>query len=156
MSIDVLRGLLRDLGAELGLPELAPDDQGYCSLKIGERITISIQYEPEEQDLVLFTVLGEVGEELRPEAYPILLAGNLFWAETRGGTLAVEPGTGAVFLLMKDKIQAVDGTRFRAMLTDFVETGEIWQKRLEDLAAAEEMPEPEPEPIAAPEYMQRV
>jgi hypothetical protein len=156
MSIDLLRALLRDFGREIGLPDLAPDEQGYCCLKIGERIAVSIQYEAEEQDLALFTLLGEVDEPFRPEAYEMLLSANLFWAETRGGMLAVEPGSGAVYLLMKDKIQVVDGTRFRAMLASFVEIGETWQRRLVELAAPGEASEPEPAPLAATGYMQRV
>ncbi len=134
MSLDIMRGLLRDLGASIGLPDLAPDDDGYCCLRIGEHVTVSLQYEPEGQDIALFAKLCQVPQPFRREAYEMMLAGNLFWAQTRGGTLAVEPSEGVVFLLMKEKAQALEFSRFNAMLENFVEAAEDWQRRLEHLS----------------------
>ena len=64
----------------------------------------------------------------------MMLAGNLFWAQTRGGALAVEPSDGVVFLLMKEKAQALEFSRFNSMLENFVEAAEDWQRRLENLS----------------------
>jgi Tir chaperone family protein CesT len=133
MSIEMMNGLLRDFGAGIGLPDLAPDDQGYCCLMIGEAITLSLQYEPEEEELAMFARIGHVDDDQRGEACEMLLAGNLFWAETKGGTLAFEPASGSVFLMMKDRIQALDGPRFNTLLTRFVEAAEEWRQRLRAL-----------------------
>jgi hypothetical protein len=134
MSLEIMRGLLRDLGASIGLPDLAPDDDGYCCLRIGEHVTVSLQYEPEGQDIALFAKLCQIPQPFRREAYEMMLAGNLFWAQTRGGTLAVEPSDGVVFLLMKEKAQALEFSRFNSMLENFVEAAEDWQRRLENLS----------------------
>ena len=134
MSLDIMRGLLRDLGASIGLPELEPDNDGYCCLRIGEHVTVSLQYEPEGQELALFAKLCRIPPQFRFEAYETMLAGNLFWAQTKGGTLAVEPSEGVVFLLMKEKLQAMDFPRFNALLEGFVEAAESWQRRLEALS----------------------
>jgi hypothetical protein len=134
MSLDIMRGLLRDFGASIGLPDLEPDNDGYCCLRIGEQVTVSLQYEPEGQDLALFAKLCRIPQQFRFEAYEMMLAGNLFWAQTKGGTLAVEPSEGIVFLLMKEKLQAMDFSRFNALLQGFVEAAEDWQRRLEALS----------------------
>ena len=130
MSLDLMRALLRDFGAGIGLPDLAPDDDGYCCLAVGEKVTVSLQYEPQGEDLALFARLCQIDPDDRAEAYEMMLSGNLFWAETKGGTLAIEPADGVVFLLMKEKLQALDHARFNAMLEGFVEAAEAWQRRL--------------------------
>ena len=82
----------------------------------------------------MFAKLCRVPPQFRFEAYETMLAGNLFWAQTKGGTLAVEPSEGVVFLLMKEKLQAMDFPRFNALLEGFVEAAESWQRRLEALS----------------------
>lgn len=134
MSIDSLRGLLRDFGAGIGLPDLAPDAEGYCRLKIGERITVTLQYEPQEHALVLFATLARIGEAGREQACEMMLSANLFWAGTRGCTLAVEPVEGAVMLLAKQNVLSLDLPGFNRLLEDFVEAGEDWQRQLEPFA----------------------
>lgn len=138
MSIEIMRGLLRDFGAGIGLPDLAPDDQGYCCLKIGEQITVSLQYENEEQNLVLFARLGTIDVTMREDAYEMMLTGNLFWSQTRGATLAVEPTGGVAMLFAKENIVALDLTRFNRLLESFVEAGESWIKRLKPFTASDE------------------
>ncbi|MBS0643373.1 MAG: type III secretion system chaperone [Acetobacteraceae bacterium] len=145
MSIDAVRSVLRDLGAGIGLPELAPDDDGYCCLKIGEQITVSMQYESEEQNLVLFARLCAIDPVFREEAYEMLLAGNLFWAQTGGATLAVEPAGGEVMLQAKESTAALDLPRFNRMLQSFVDTGEAWIARLKPFAATPSETAEEPE-----------
>ncbi|MEJ0017899.1 MAG: type III secretion system chaperone [Acetobacteraceae bacterium] len=103
-----MRGLLRDFGAGIGLPQLSPDEQGYCCLRIGEEITISLQYEPEAQNLVLFARLCQIDETASEAANEMMLAGNMFWGQTRGATLAVEPVERIVFLLAKEAVVSLD------------------------------------------------
>jgi hypothetical protein len=149
MSIELMNSLLRDFGATIGLPDLAADEGGYCCLAIGERVRISLQYDPEAQDLALFSQLCRIAPETRFEAYEAMLTGNLFWAATRGGTLAIEPSEGCAMLLMKEKLQALDQHRFQALLEAFTEAAENWQDRLAALAE----PEPPPPQGAPSEYI---
>ncbi len=133
MSLDVMRSLLRDFGAGIGLADLAPDDQGYCCLQFGEHVKVSLQYEPEGQDIVVFARLGAIEPEDRALAHEMMLAGNFFWGQTKGGTLAIDPSEGVVFLLMKEKLRALDLPGFEALLERFVAVAEAWQSRLQVL-----------------------
>jgi hypothetical protein len=146
MSLDLMRSLLRNFGNTIGLPDLAPDDDGYCCLRIGDKVTVSLQYEPEGKDIALFARLCQIPPVTRAEAYEMMLAANLFWAQTRGGTLAVEPTDGVVFLLMKEKAQALENATFNSLLENFVEAAEDWQQRLEpfsdELEAVDDGPAP--------------
>jgi hypothetical protein len=135
MSLDILRSLLRDFGTGIGLPDLAPDDQGYCCLQVGELVKASLQYEPEGQDLVVFARLAEVGPEERPIAHEMMLAGNFFWGQTKGGTLAIDPAEGVVFLQMKEKLRVLDLPGFEALMERFVAAAEAWQGHLQSLTA---------------------
>src|SRR5262249_33730853 len=120
MSMEIYRSLLKGLGATIGLPDLAPDDEGFCAMQFGDRIVVNLQYEAEREDLALFARLGDVEPDLREAAYEMLLAGNLFWKETAGATLSVEPTAGTVYLAAKQAIQSLDQPRFEAMLNEFV------------------------------------
>jgi hypothetical protein len=130
MCSDRLNDLLSQLGTSLGLPNLAPDAQGYCCLQIGG-ITLSIQYEATRQDLVIFSRLCQIDDSAAADAYPLLLAANLLWLETQGATLALDPHDASVFLQIREKIEPLDFPSFLSMLKNFVEVGETWQKRLE-------------------------
>lgn len=157
MSIEIVRGLLRDFGAGIGLPELALDEQGYCCLQIGEQIKVSLQYEADEQDLVLFARLCPIDVAMREEAFEMMLTGNLFWAQTKGATLAVEPADNLAFLLARQKSLSLDLPAFNRLLEDFVETGEAWLRRLRPFAAeAAEATEPAGSEMsgAAQDYIQ--
>jgi hypothetical protein len=140
MSVEILNGLLRDFGKGIGLPDLAPDSDGFCRLRIGEKITVSMQHEPQSDDLVLFTTLVRIAPTERAEAYEMMLSANLFWAGTGGGTLAVEQQDGMAMLLARRSLLALDLPAFETLLESFVQAGETWLRRLDPFAAAADEP----------------
>jgi hypothetical protein len=139
---DHFHNLMHSLGASLGLKTLTPDTQGYCCLQIGERITVSIQYDVEYQDLVMFSRICQLDSNASAEAYELLLNANLLWFQTERATLALDRYDAGVFLQMKEKIEAIDFSRFLSMLEKFVETGEAWQDRLDRFTANKAWPTP--------------
>jgi hypothetical protein len=130
MSVEILHDLLRQFGAQIGLPDLAADEQGFCSLKIGDVVTLSIQYEPEGDDIAIFARLGVIQPEAREDACLLMLSANFMWVETRGATLSLELGESAAYLGVKEPAQALDAVRFARLVQDFVETAEQWTRRL--------------------------
>jgi hypothetical protein len=137
MSLDLLRSFLGGLGAQIGLSGLAPNDDGYCLLQV-ENLPVSIQYQRDTGDVVLFARLCRIAAYATTEANEMMLAGNLFWGQTDGATLAIQQPGNEVYLLAKDKLQALDGLQFKAMLERFVHVGEVWRQRLELLTSDED------------------
>jgi hypothetical protein len=83
----------------------------------------------------------------------MMLTGNLFWAQTKGATLAVEPADGLVFLLAKQNSLSLDLPRFNRLIEDFVETGEAWLRRLKPFAADATEPAASETQYAAQDYI---
>jgi len=137
MSLDLLRSFLGALGAEIGLPGLAPNDDGYCLLQV-ENLPVSIQYRRDTGDVVLFVRLCRIAAYATAEANEMLLAANLFWGQTDGATLAIQQPGNEVYLQAKDKLQALDAPQFNAMLERFVHVGEAWRQRLELLTSEDD------------------
>jgi hypothetical protein len=143
MSSGTLAGLLQDLGDSIGVAGLAPDAQGYCLIGIGE-VLVTMQHEPERDELLLFTRLAVVPEPLHAAACIELLSANLFWIRSGGATFAFEPAEGAVYLQAREPMRVLDTPAFRRLLEGFVETAEAWTARLMALAAAPESAATEP------------
>ena len=137
MSSGTLAGLLQDLGDSIGIADLAPDGQGYCMIGIGE-VLVTLQHEPERDELLLFTRLAVLPEPLRAAACIELLSANLFWIRSGGATFAFEPAEGAVYLQAREPMRVLDTPAFRRLLEAFVETAEAWAARLAALAAPPE------------------
>jgi hypothetical protein len=132
--MDAFRDLLASFGASLGLPELAPDDEGYCALRFDD-LEVHLQYEPEEDELLVFTRLGEIDDDEPAELYGRMLAANLFWQGTGGATLGVQPEDGMVFLSRKVAMRALDDAKFRQLLEQFVNTGDDWRREVESFVS---------------------
>lgn len=138
MSAIIFKELLHNLGNEIGLPQLAPDAQGYCCLQFDEKIVVNIQYVDNSQNLLLFTSVGALDEKNRRKGFEKMLQANLFWQDTGGSTLGVDPETFTVIMAYQEPIRGVDYQRFRGLLETFVNTSELWMKRIGEFNQQEE------------------
>lgn len=129
MSRESYAALLAGFGQSLGLPGVAPDEEGYCALSFDELI-VHFQYDDEADEVTAFAKLGEVDEDRAEGIYAMLLAANLFWQGTKGGTLAVEPDTGTAFIADRRPAVLLDEARFQDWLGQFVEIADHWRARL--------------------------
>ena len=127
MSVEQFQGLVAEISARTGVADLAADADGYLALSFDDHV-LHLQYEPDDDVVALFTRLPEVEEVRAEQIYLMLLSANLFWQGTGGGTFAVEPATGAVFLMDRRAfagLRADDAVawleRFRAMVGHWVE-----------------------------------
>ncbi len=92
-GMDHVGGSLRgtrsgNFGQSIGLAEATPDADGYCAMSFDE-LVVHFQYDAD--DVVIFSRLGEVDEDRVEGIYGMLLAANMFWQGTKGGTISVEP-----------------------------------------------------------------
>lgn len=132
--------LIAELGRQLGIPELALDDDGVATLALDEGGTIvSLGHAPDAGTLDLMICLDEVvpaGAALA-EAF----AANFGWGVGDGACFALEPTSGA--LVLQRRCTAEDGPHLHDILEGMVLSAEAWARRLGPRGC-----EPAAEPVA--------
>lgn len=131
MSKQLFTQLLGELGKSVGLPELAPDDDNYCCLGFDDKIITHLQYNEENDVVMLFAQLGVVDEDKAALIYPRILKANLFWQGTGGATLGVDDESKEVLMAYQIPIQMLDFSKFQELLEGFINTAELWINTLE-------------------------
>lgn len=131
MSQDLYKQLLSELGASVGLPDLAPDEDDYCCLGFDDKIVTHLQYNAENEILMMFSQLGEIDDEQKNAIYPKMLKANLFWQGTGGGTIGVDDETNEVLMCYQFPIRQLDFHKFQELLESFINTSELWINTLE-------------------------
>jgi hypothetical protein len=129
MSLATFKALVSELGAGLGVPAMAADDDGYVALTFDD-MELHLQHEADADEIVVFTRLGEVEIDRAAEIYGMLLGANLFWQGTRGATFSVEPDLGVVFLADRQPAGGMALERLNEWLEHFLDTTDYWRKRL--------------------------
>jgi len=130
MSLAHFQGVIRDFGAKVGMPDMAADDEGYIAISFDDR-TIHLQYETDQDRVVVFTKLGEAEVDRLVEIYSMMLAANLFWQGTNGATFSIEPDTGTVFLADRKSAPTLSLGSLSDWLEGFINITEYWAKKLE-------------------------
>lgn len=130
MSLSSYQALIQELGAQLGAADMQADDTGYIALTI-DTIQAHLQYDAEEDRVLLFTRLPAVEVDRAAEIYGLLLAANLFWQGTGGATFSIDFNTGRVFLADRRGREGVSATVLSDWLEGFVDVALHWQGRLE-------------------------
>lgn len=121
---------LSDLGANLQIEGLAPDDEGLCLLQIAADLFVELEFDPETSDLLMSAELGRIGQAHLPDWYPALLHANAFWCGTNGATLGLHEATGAVILCLREPVRGLTGELLIGLFERFTQTAEDWHQRL--------------------------
>jgi hypothetical protein len=158
MSVEAFAELIRNFGQSIGLAEATPDADGYCAMSFDE-LVVHFQYDAD--DVVIFSRLGEVDEDRVEGIYGMLLAANMFWQGTKGGTISVEPDSRVAFIADRRPLAYTSDATFRDWLSGFIDIAEHWTDRLATanaggplLAGDDELP---PQPLdPGAEFMTRV
>lgn len=130
---DAVQQIIATFGQTIGIGDLGLDDDSYCCLMIDQDMVINIELDEAAQRLLLYSVVG------RPDAerFPLLLEANYLGQGTGGGSLGLQPGTGAAVLSREVPVAQLDVPTFSTALERFVNLTEDWTKRLQ---AAESEP----------------
>jgi hypothetical protein len=145
MTVEAYARLLESFGQSIGLPELAPDDEGYCALSFDD-LVVHLQHEPEEGEIAAFARIGAVEEDRAEEIYEMLLNANQLWAGTAGATLSVQPEDRAVFIATRKPLQVLGEGSFRDWLGKFVDITDYWTARLARVNGGGPIDDPEDGP----------
>ena len=132
MSRENLEGLLRRLGASVGIDALGLDEEGCCALQVDGDL-VSIEFDEESQSAILTTACGPLPEAAREAALQAIADANFHWAGTGGGTLSTNSREAVVYLQYREPTIHLEGPRFELLLQALLHNAERWRKRLQAL-----------------------
>ena len=122
--------LINQLGAQLGIEELTPDEDGLCLLELAGELFVEIDHDPGTNFLSLSSEVGRIPDALAPAWYPNLLEANAFWIGTGGATLGLHQATGSVILAYREPLRGLTAEYLSGLFDDFVTTAQIWKGRI--------------------------
>jgi hypothetical protein len=124
---DAVQQIIATFGQTIGIGDLGLDDDGYCCLVIDQDMVINIELDEAAQRLLLYSVVG------RPdgERFPLLLEANYLGQGTDGGSLGLQPSTGAAVLSREVPVAQLDVPAFSTAPERFINLTEDWTKRLQ-------------------------
>ncbi|CAM2005144.1 type III secretion system chaperone [Acanthopleuribacter pedis] len=146
--------LIAEFGAVIGIPQLAADEEGVCTIALNETYFLHLGYRDSGPagEVVVTTQLGSVDPEVRAEVFADLLAENLY-PETLDLAFAWDKHRQMVVLTAKVSLHDLDAPAFSTFLERFMEINTYWTGRLEgtpaepvDSPASEDSPVSEPSP----------
>ena len=98
MSRARVETVLAELARDWELSDLALDDNDFFCLQTADGVLVNIDYFEQDDALAFYTTVCRVPAEAGGEIYQVLLESNCDWAETAGGTLALDPTSEFVLL----------------------------------------------------------
>ena len=123
---DILSALAEQVGLDaqelLTTQELVVD---------GQPIGLQLDGDDRTGDLVFFASLGTPDAEQLQRVIRTLLEANHFWVGTGGCTLGLQPGTGAVTLCGRIRLDELGGKTLAALLDGFADTAGFWRNLIE-------------------------
>ena len=125
-SADIAEALLASLGEDLGLEDLAFDEQGRILLTIDEQQLVTLALDAEDPDaLYLFSAIVPVSPETPGLLWRALKA-NYLWEGTAGATLAVEPEAGVLVAHRRLALPGLTYPDFHQAVRLFAELTAVW------------------------------
>ncbi|WP_323018721.1 type III secretion system chaperone [Castellaniella sp.] len=130
MSLSSYQALIAELGQSLGDAEMAAGEDGYLGLVIDAH-DIHLQYDADEDQLVLYARLQEADADRRDAIYAMLLAANIFWQGTRGATFSADFDTGRIFLADRRGLAGLDAEALSVWIERFSNAAAYWRERID-------------------------
>jgi hypothetical protein len=130
MSLEHFQQLIKKFGEQIGVPNLESHPQGLCSLRFDDRVTIDLEYNEEQNALLLSSLVGVLKPQESKHFYDELLEANLLWGGTGGATIGVDPASLAVFLCYQEQLKGVSLGQFQQSVKRFSDTALFWNQRL--------------------------
>lgn len=138
MSLTAIQALFAELGQQLGMAELALDDNNHCILNIDEGSDIHLEYLESEDLLLMVTALPPALEKHQAKIFETLLKGNYLWQDSYGATLAIHPETDAIILEHKMRTDAIEPGSLQDHIAGLDTLARAWEERIGDIIAEQE------------------
>ena len=130
MSLEHFQRLIKMFGQNIGFSCLEAHPKELCSLRFDDRVTIDLEYNEEQNALLLSSLVGVLKEKESSLFYDELLEANLLWGGTGGATIGVDPASLTVFLCYQEPLKGVSLEQFQQLVKGFSGTALFWNQRL--------------------------
>jgi Tir chaperone protein (CesT) family len=117
--------LLEELAAQLGLTELALDENGSVQIVFDDTL-VSFEFDEGAGRLLIYAAIGEVPVARRERVYGLLLRENLFRGGEGDPVFAVLPESGSVLLQTALSLAGLDLARLLVVLEGLLNRADQW------------------------------
>lgn len=138
MTRENVQVLISEAGRILGFDDLALDEEGCCVLQIDEKITLTIEYADETEDIRIYAQVGNYSPDNEQEIFKAILEANFLWTGTGGATLSINSKERSVYIAYQEKRREITPQLFLTLLEGFIENTEFWMHNLSHLQAKSE------------------
>ena len=128
MDID---NLLSMFGRQLGVGELALDENGVCRLVFDEKFNMDIEPADDGTTFHVYAVVGQIPPDNREAVYAELLSANMFGSGTGGSTFAIDKERNEIVLSRCFRSDVTDLQVFVNEVELFVNYLELWAERVQ-------------------------
>ena len=126
-----LKGIIEAFTAEVGLADIAPDEDGAYNLLIDE-MEVSFREAPEDGGAYFFATVGDLPPVAGEAFYRMMLEAMYLGAGTGGALLSIDGERGLVCLHRVVSLEGLDLDGFKKALEAFVNTLESWRRTIAD------------------------
>ena len=132
MVTDFFGALLKELGALISMPELAPDQNNTCLIKFKGDVLVQIEVARDEYHVIIGSNLGEVpvGSYRNNLFEAALKANGLPPKRPSSGTFAFSQYAGQLVLFEMFNSKDVTGQTIADFLPSFLEKVKIWKEAI--------------------------
>ena len=127
-----LKEIMAAFAAEIGLTDLAPDEDGAYHLGIDD---MTVSFAEDGGRLLTWAVLGDPPPEGKDLLNNVLLEAMFMGRATGGAVFSIEHESGRVFLHRHDSLAGMELDGFKATLEGFVNALEAWTHTIADFRA---------------------
>lgn len=126
-----IEDILKELGNQMGLPNLKLDDNKVCRLIFDKKYTVDIEASEDEKIVHVYSAMCIIPPEDREPMYEALLEANLFGRGTGGAAFGVDKEMGEILLSQTLVLDKTDYQDFVNVLESFVNHVEAWTDKIE-------------------------
>ncbi|CAH0535973.1 type III secretion system chaperone [Vibrio marisflavi] len=126
--------LMNGFGGELGIDNLQMDADNCCCLSFDNTV-LNMEFDEEQNRLLLYSNVGDIPEHEQAEFYQMLLDANLFWKGTGGGTLSIDKKAESVILISACNTNHLSLESFKSSIASFLDAAETWTNAIGNFEA---------------------
>jgi hypothetical protein len=125
-----VQSVLDELGRSAGLGALPLSADGRLTLTFDDKLEVTLEHEADEERLLLWTLLAELGAERPPALLAELLDADFLGQGTGGATLAVEHRSGKVVLWQSLPAPGLGVATLEQTIETFVTAATRWRHHI--------------------------